>query len=171
MGGDFANSPEIMMQFHHMALFTSDMDQSVALWRDVLGFRVIHEAELPDGEAPGPGVYLTPQILDDVFGVKGARSKMTLLISEDGAIIELQQMQNPVIERTPKTKLRYGHTGIHELGLKVNNIDSWFEKIQAAGYETQTSYVWPCAGIGRTFLFYDHDGNMIQFWEDNPAEP
>lgn len=28
-----------------------------------------------------------------------------------------------------------------------------------------TEYVWTCANIGRSFLFYDADGNMIQLWE------
>jgi hypothetical protein len=26
--------------------------------------------------------------------------------------------------------------------------------------------VWQCANIGRSFLFYDQDGNMIQIWEN-----
>ena len=40
-----------------------------------------------------------------------------------------------------------------------------WNKVRAAGYETQTEYVWQCASIGRSFLFYDKDGNMIQIWE------
>ena len=62
--------------------------------------------------------------------------------------------------------LRYGHTGFHELGLLVDDIDAFFAKVRAAGYQTQTEYVWQCANIGRSFLFYDKDGNMIQIWEN-----
>jgi hypothetical protein len=29
--------------------------------------------------------------------------------------------------------------------------------------------VWDCASIGRSFLFYDKDGNMIQMWEHTGA--
>ncbi|MFD2580226.1 VOC family protein [Novosphingobium colocasiae] len=73
-------------------------------------------------------------------------------------------------KRRPRKNLRYGHTGIHELGLLVEGIDGWFEKIKAAGYRMQTDYVWQCAEIGRSFIFYDQDGNMIQIWE-NMGQP
>ena len=57
---------------------------------------------------------------------------------------------------------------MHELGLLVEDIDGWFARIRAAGYATQTEYVWPCGDFGRSFLFYDPDGNMIQLWEHAP---
>jgi len=153
------------MRFHHMAVFVSDLRKAVRLWHEVLGFKVAVDCVIPDGEAPGPKVYMYPALLDDIFKVKGARSKMVLLMSDEGALIELQECENPRIKSTPKENLRYGHTGFHELGLLVDDIDGWFQKIRAAGYETQTEYVWTCASIGRSFLFYDDDGNMIQLWE------
>lgn len=157
------------MRFHHMAVFVSNMEAAIRLWQDVLGFKIIFDAEIPDGNEPGPGIYMTPALLDDIFGVTNARSRMVLMMSEEKAIIELQQCLNPAIEKTPAENLRYGHTGFHELGLSVDDIDGWFLKIKDAGYETQTDYVWPCAGIGRSFLFYDDDGNMIQLWEHATA--
>lgn len=153
------------MRFHHMALFVSDMTEAVRLWRDVLGFKVAVDTVIPDGPAPGPKTFMYPALLDDIFKVTGARSKMVLLMSDEGALIELQECANPAIKKTPPENLRYGHTGIHELGLQVADIDGWFAKIQAAGYQMQTDYVWTCANIGRSFLFYDADGNMIQLWE------
>jgi catechol 2,3-dioxygenase-like lactoylglutathione lyase family enzyme len=154
-----------MMKFHHMAVFVSDLQQALRLWRDVLGFRVSIEKTIPDGPERGPDTLMYPALLDDIFKVRGARSKMALLTSEDGALIELQQCEVPRIQRTPPENLRYGHTGFHELGLLVENIDAWFEKVRASGYRTQTEYVWTCASLGRSFLFYDDDGNMIQMWE------
>ena len=153
------------MNFHHMAIFVSDMAEAVRLWRDVLGFKVVVDTMIPDGAAPGPKTYMYPALLDDIFKVKGALSKMVLLTSDEGALIELQQCEKPSIQKTPPENLRYGHTGFHELGLLVTDIDGWFDKVRAAGFNTQTEYVWPCANIGRSFLFYDADGNMIQLWE------
>ncbi|MGE0861139.1 MAG: VOC family protein [Gammaproteobacteria bacterium] len=153
------------MRFHHMAIFVTDIHAATRLWRDVLGFKVMVDRTIPDGDEPGPEVYMYPRLLDDIFKVEGARSKMVLLASDDGALIELQQCEVPSIQKTPPENLRYGHTGIHELGLVVEDIDGWFAKVRAAGYETQTEYVWTCANIGRSFLFYDADGNMIQLWE------
>lgn len=153
------------MRFHHMAIFVSDLQKGIELWRDLMGFKVVVDCMIPDGVAPGPGVYMYPKLLDDIFKVKGARSKMALLASEEGALIELQECEVPAIQKTPKENLRYGHTGFHELGLVVDDIDAFFEKVRAAGYETQTEYVWTCSDIGRSFLFYDFDGNMIQIWQ------
>ena len=153
------------MNFHHMAVFVSDMQKAVRLWRDVLGFKVVVDTTIPDGTGPGPKTFMYPKLLDDIFKVTRAHSQMVLLASDEGALIELQQCENPRIQKTPPENLRYGHTGFHELGLVVSDIDGWFEKVRAAGYETQTEYVWPCANIGRSFLFYDTDGNMIQLWE------
>lgn len=158
------------MRFHHMAIFVSDMDAAVKLWRDVMGFTVNADTYIPDGKEPGPTTFIYPKLLDDIFGVKGARSRTVLLTSPEGAMIELQQPEVPKIQKTPPENLRYGHTGIHELGLLVKDIDAWFEKVRAAGYKTQTDYVWDCANIGRSFLFYDQDGNLIQLWE-SPGDP
>ena len=54
----------------------------------------------------------------------------------------------------------------------VIDIRERIEKIREAGYQTQTDYIWKCADIGRSFLFYDQDGNMIQIWQNpEPAQP
>jgi len=153
------------MRFHHMALMVSDLPEAIHLWRDIMGFTLAVETVIPDGPEPGPRTFMYPQLLDDIFKVRGARSKMALLSSAQGALIELQQCENPKIQSTPPENLRYAHTGIHELGLLVDDIDYWFERVRAAGYRTQTEYVWQCASIGRSFLFYDADGNMIQLWQ------
>jgi len=153
------------MRFHHMALMVSDLQKAIHLWRDVLGFELAVETVIPDGKEPGPNTFMYPQLLDDIFKIKGAKSKMALLSSAEGAMIELQECENPAIQKTPKENLRYAHTGIHELGLLVDDIDHWFKTVRDAGYETQTDYVWQCASLGKSFLFYDDDGNMIQMWE------
>lgn len=153
------------MRFHHMAIIVSDMQAAVHLWRDVLGFELNVQTVIPDGDGPGPSTFMYPKLLDDIFKVKGARSNMVLLSSKEGALIELQQCENPRVQLTPPENLRYGHTGFHEMGFAVDNIDAVFEKVRAAGYQTQTEYVWSCANLGRSFLFYDKEGNMIQIWE------
>lgn len=153
------------MRFHHMAIMVTDLEAAVGFWRDVMGFELGVQTTIPDGPEPGPNTFMYPALLDDIFKVKGARSRMALLSSTEGAFIELQECENPRITKTPEENLRYAHTGIHELGLLVDDIDAWFERIKAAGYRTQTDYVWSCASLGRSFLFYDQDGNMIQLWE------
>lgn len=150
-----------------MCIVTADLDASVRLWCDVLGFTVNIRKDLPDGAEPGPETLVYPKLLDDAFQARGARSRMAILSSADGAVIELQEPQFPAVERTPPENLRYRHTGFHELGLHVDDIDGFFERVRAAGYETQTDYVWSSGTLGRSFLFYDHEGNLIQLWQDS----
>lgn len=149
------------MRFHHVALFVSEIDTALRLWVDVLGFEVIARGEIPSPPS-SEGTRIDPSVLDDVFGVIGARSNFALLESSGGALIELQEPIVPAIIVTPKENLRYGHTGIHEVAFLVPDAQEWFDRIKAAGYEMQTDYVWPWAGAGKSFLFYDADGNMIQ---------
>lgn len=156
------------MRFHHMAIIVSDLQEAIRLWRDVLGFELQVEKTIPDGPTAASDVLMPADVLDDIWKVKGARSKMGWLRSSGGAMIELQECENPRVERTPPENLRYGHTGIHELGLQVDDIDYWFDRIRAAGYETTSDYVWMSGNFAKSFLFYDRDGNMIQIWQQIP---
>ena len=151
------------MKLDHVCIMVRSMDEALALWIDVLGFNLLMRITMPDGESAGPGVLITQKVLDDIFRVKGAKSDTALLASNDGAIMELQQVIVPEMVVTPKEEREsYAHTGIHEVGLLVEDIDHWFDKIRAAGYETQTDYVWEVDQFGRNFIFYDADGNLIQ---------
>lgn len=68
------------MRFHHMAIFVSDMGAAVRLWRDVLGFKVAVDTTISDGPISGPTTFMYPALLDDIFKIKGVRSKMVLLM-------------------------------------------------------------------------------------------
>lgn len=156
--------------FHHMMIVVSDMDEAIRLWRDVLGFTLNADATLPDGPEPSPTCVMYPALLDDIFKAAGATSRCALLTSPGGALIELQQPSVPLVQKSPSENLQYGFTGISELALQVTDIESWFKRIRDAGFRTQTEYVWDCGSIGRSFLFYDQDGSMIQLWE-HPGKP
>ena len=40
------------MRFHHMCLITANLEQSIAFWRDIMGFTLKVKAEIPDGDSP-----------------------------------------------------------------------------------------------------------------------
>lgn len=151
-----------------MCLTVSDRDEAVRLWRDVLGFELTMFHDLPNVSTPEKKALMPKEVLDDIFKVEGATSKMAWLRSSGGAQIEIQQSTNPKIQRTPPETLGHAHTGVHELCLEVENIDYWFDRVRAEGYETNTDYVWSLGDVARSFLFYDADGNMIQLIENNP---
>lgn len=151
------------MDFHHMCLVVSDMDQALGLYRDILGFSPYIDTVIPNKDE----ALFSQDTLDDIFHVSGARSRMVMLASPTGAKLELQQPENPRVRQTPREYLGYDNTGIRELALRVSNIDEWFQTIRSAGYETQTGYVWAVGG-GRlkSFLFHDHDANLVQLVEE-----
>ena len=57
------------MRFHHMCIVTTDLEGSIKLWRDVLGFTVNVEMELPDGPEPGPTVFANAKLMNDAFEI------------------------------------------------------------------------------------------------------
>lgn len=151
------------MDYHHTCLVVSDTEASLALYRDVMDFRIVVDTTIPEGDSGG---YFDQRTLDDIFDVDGANSRLVLLASRTGALLELEEPRVPAVQKTPREQLRYGYTGISEIAFRITGIDAWFEKIRAAGYETQTDYVWSVAGRARSFLFFDPDGHMIQLVEE-----
>jgi catechol 2,3-dioxygenase-like lactoylglutathione lyase family enzyme len=160
------------VRFHHMCIVTKDLEEAIRFWRDLMGFELRAQLLIPDGDDYGPTVMAPRALLEDLYKVPGAKANVAVLMSREGAMIELLQPLVPDVRKTPPERLLYADSGIRELGLVVDDIDAFFRKVRAAGYRTQTEYVWPCANLGRSFIFYDRDGNMIQIWEhaaDAPA--
>lgn len=147
------------MRFHHVCLVVKDVDESLKLYRDILGFSVVVDTVIPDGR------YFDQATLDDIFKVRRATSRMVLATSPEGASLEFQQPMVPDLQQTPDRYLRYGYTGFSVLAFDVSGIETWFEKIRAAEFQLQTDYVWEAAGAFKSFLFYDADGHMVQLCE------
>ena len=161
------------MRFHHMCVVTPDIDRQIAMWSDLMGFKLLVKAEIPDGEEYLPHVMAPRKLVEDLYKVPGARATVGVMMSDEGAMIELLQPHVPDVKLTPIEKLGYADSGFHELGIVTTNIDAFFEKVRAMGFKTQTEYVWNSGNLGRSFLFHDPDGNLIQMWEhvaDAPAE-
>lgn len=150
------------MKIHHVCLVVSNIDESLKLYRDLLGFEPYLDMVIPNQEKG----FFTQKLLNDIFKVEGAKSRMVMLKSKENTLLEMQQPQVPFVKSVPKAQLQYGYTGFHELAFKVDSVDAWYEKIQGAGYEMQTKYTWSVGGVVKSFLFYDDDGNMIQMIEE-----
>lgn len=153
------------MRFHHMCIVTRELDRQIEFWHELMGFTLAVRTSIPDGDVAGPTVFAPRSLMRDSFGDEHARATVALMTSDDGAMIELLAPEQPAVETTPPARLLYRHTGIHELALAVDDIDAFFEKVRRAGHRLQTDYVWSCANLGRSFIFYDPEGNMIQIWE------
>lgn len=149
-----------MMKFNHMMFVVSDMEAALKVWRDLLGFQIVYDSPCPDG------VMIDKKTQDTCYGVENVNTHLILLASEDGAVIELQEPFHPECIVTPREYLDYAHTGMQECALEVTDIESWFEKVRAAGYETTTDFIWQFGDMTKSFLFRDQDYNLIQLCED-----
>ena len=149
------------MQLHHMCIVTTDLEKSISMWCDVLDFDVKVRMDLP-----GDKGEVLERLMNDSFESDNASSKMAWISSKGGALIELQEPQVPAVALTAPADLRYKTTGIHELGLLVDDIDKYFQKVQEAGFGLQTDYIWQTQSGDRSFIFYDHEGNQIQLWQN-----
>ncbi|WSQ14299.1 VOC family protein [Streptomyces sp. NBC_01231] len=147
------------MSFNHICIIVSDLDRSLLFYQDLLGFKNVLV------ETTEPGNLFDSSTLDDILGVKDAATRIVVVADKDGATLELQQAANPRSTKAPDEYLRYGKTGITELGIDVPDIDDLFQRVKAAGIEVQTDYIWSPYPGTRSFLFYDPDGALIQAME------
>lgn len=154
------------MRFHHVCVVTCSLEPQIAMWRDLMGFELAARLTIPDGDDYGPLVRAPRALVEDLYKVPGATADVAVMLSSEGAMIELLEPHIPATRRTPPEQLLYADSGIREIAIALKDIDGFFEKVKAQGYKLQTEYVWKCADLGKSFIFYDPDGNMIQIWED-----
>ncbi len=158
------------MRLHHVCLIVSDLQKAISMWTSLFDFKLDEQFTAPDDAMAAAPDSTFVKLLEDIWGIKGARTKVALLSSPGGALLELQEPINPAVRPLPQDYRTYNATGIREVCFHVQNIDGWFEKVKAQGYRLQTDYVWQARETSRTFMFYDDDGHLIQLWESPDAQ-
>ena len=102
---------------------------------------------------------------------KNASNRFVIVAGDSGATLELHQAHNPRTTKTPDEYLRYGATGLTEPAPAVTDIDDLFQRVKAAGHETQTDYLGsPSPGL-RSFLFHDPTARPSGRWKLKPRNP
>ncbi|MEQ8507944.1 MAG: VOC family protein [Rhodospirillaceae bacterium] len=139
--------------------FVRDLDESLKLYRDILGLRPRVERTL-EGER-----------LDAVLGTKGKPVKLAILQSGDSVFANVGLFQ--FIDETPMPKPEprtYAQTGDAAVVFLTNDIFGIYEKVKAAGYAIVSAplILFPQEGSATQsyeMLFFDDDGigvNLIQ---------
>lgn len=147
-----------MLRFHHQMVCVKDMEEAIHLFQDVLGFELVARMVVPDDR------FMPEELVKENFG-QTHKWEIALFDSNAGALIELTHAIDPPVQLADPEWVNYFYTGITELGFMVDGLDAWYKKIVDAGYKTQ-SEPWPGGISGRTFVFFDKEGNIIQLWED-----
>jgi glyoxylase I family protein len=138
----------------HTGITVSDIERSLAFWRDGLGFELSHRA------------HQKGQLAEQITGVAGAEILIAVL-KAPGHKIELLEYRAPA-DRRQQNHSRPCDLGAAHIALTVDNLDEILERIAASGWEAagkpQTLTAGPNAGK-RVIYVRDPDGTTIEFMQ------
>jgi catechol 2,3-dioxygenase-like lactoylglutathione lyase family enzyme len=138
----------------HTGITVSNLEKSLAFWRDVLGFEISHTA------------HQTGEMAKEITGVAGAEIKLVVLRAPGGHKIELLEYLGPTDRKRPV--LRPCDIGSVHVALTIDNLDAVLQRIAASGWKTagkpQTLTRGPNAGK-RVVYVRDPDGTTIEFMD------
>jgi catechol 2,3-dioxygenase-like lactoylglutathione lyase family enzyme len=139
----------------HTGITVSNLDKSLAFWRDVLGFELSHTA------------HQTGEMAREITGVAGAEIKLAVVKAPGGHKIELLEYLAPA-ERKRQVRLRPCDLGSVHVALIVDDLDAILSAVNASGWKAagkpQTLQSGPNAGK-RVVYVRDPDGTTIEFMQ------
>jgi catechol 2,3-dioxygenase-like lactoylglutathione lyase family enzyme len=142
----------------HTGITVSNLERSLAFWRDVLGFELSHTA------------HQKGELAQEITGVEGAEIKLAVLRASGGHKIELLEYLAPADRKHPN--LRSCDVGSVHVALLVEDLDAVLAQIAASGWEAagkpQTLNTGPNAGK-RVVYVRDPDGTTIELMQQ-PSE-
>jgi glyoxylase I family protein len=153
-------APQFSMSFKiidadHTGITVSNLERSLAFWRDVLGLEFSHGAH-QKGERP-----------EQITGVPGAELKLAVLKTPTGHKIELLEYLAPA-NRKNAFDLRPCDLGHVHVALTVDDLDAVLKRITESGWiaagEPQGLTHGPNAGK-RVVYVRDPDGTTIEFMQ------
>jgi glyoxylase I family protein len=138
----------------HTGITVSNLQRSVAFWRDVLGFELSHTA------------HQKGELAQEITGVEGAELKLAVLRAPGDHKIELLEYLAPA-DRA-RANLRPCEVGFVHIALLVDDLDVVLERIATSGWKAagkpQRLQSGPNAGK-RVAYVRDPDGTTIEFME------
>ena len=138
----------------HTGITVSNLERSLAFWRDVLGFEFSHTA------------HQKGEFAEEITGVEGAELKLAVLRAPDGHKIELLEYLAPPDRK--HVNVRPCDVGAVHVALLVDDLDAVLERIAAFGWKAagkpQLLTKGPNAGK-RVVYVRDPDGTTIEFMD------
>jgi catechol 2,3-dioxygenase-like lactoylglutathione lyase family enzyme len=139
----------------HTGITVSNLERSLAFWRDILGFELSHTA------------HQTGDMAEQITGVKGAELKLAVVKAPGGHKIELlEYLASP--DRKKHIDLRPCDIGHVHVALIIDDLEAVLKRIAAAGWKEagkpQMLTTGPNAGK-RVVYVRDPDGTTIEFMQ------
>ncbi len=143
---------------NHTGLTVSDIDRSIAFYRDVFGFAVSDK------------IFVKGPFFENVTGVPGVEM-VVVYVSAPGHTIELLQYLKPDDRRL--SDLKPCDTGFVHMSFQVDDLDAVVAAVRAGGFEPvgppQTQTAGPRKGA-RAVYTRDPDGIVLEFQQPPPPE-
>ncbi len=140
----------------HTGITVSDIERSLAFWRDVLGFELSHRA------------HQTGELAAEITGIPGAEI-LIAVVKAPGHKIELLEYRSPADRK--QADLRPCDVGSVHIALMVDDLDTILKTIAASGWKAagkpQALTIGPNAGK-RVVYVRDPDGTTIELMQ--PAD-
>jgi catechol 2,3-dioxygenase-like lactoylglutathione lyase family enzyme len=138
----------------HTGITVSNLERSLAFWRDVLGFELSHTA------------HQTGELAEEITGIAGAEIKLAVLKTPGDHKIELLEYLAPSDRK--HADVRPCDVGHVHVALLVDDLGAVLEKIAASGWKAagkpQTLKTGPNAGK-RVVYVRDPDGTTVEFMQ------
>jgi len=138
----------------HTGITVSNLEQSLAFWRDVLGFEFSHQT------------HQTIELASEITGVPGAELKLAVVKAPGGHKIELLEYNAPPDRKHANP--RPCDVGSVHVAFTVDNLEAVLSTIAASGWKAagqpQTLKTGPNAGK-RVAYVRDPDGTTIEFMQ------
>jgi len=151
-----STAPFRIIATDHTGITVTNLERSVAFWRDVLGFELSHRA------------HHTGDLASEVTGVPGADIWIAVL-KAPGHKIELLEYRAPSDRK--RAELIPCDVGSVHVALTVDNLDAVLSAIAASGWKAagkpQILKTGPNAGK-RVVYVRDPDGTTIEFMQPPP---
>ena len=149
------SQPFRILAADHTGITVSNLERSLAFWRDVLGFELSHTA------------HQTGEMASEITGVEGAEIKLAVVKTPGGHKIELLEYIAPA-DRQRHVDFRPCDVGSVHVALIVDDLDAVLSAINASGWKAagkpQPLQSGPNAGK-RVVYVRDPDGATIEFMQ------
>jgi catechol 2,3-dioxygenase-like lactoylglutathione lyase family enzyme len=140
---------------HHTSFTVSDMERSIAFYRDTLGMKVVWDSAQAGVQFKGP-------VADNITGCPGTEQRLVFL-SINGSLLEL-------VEYTPTGKPlgdnKAGDTGSAHLCFTTEDIQDLYQKLSTSGVRLHCTP--QDVGFGWVMYFRDPDGIILEAMEGEP---
>jgi catechol 2,3-dioxygenase-like lactoylglutathione lyase family enzyme len=138
----------------HTGITISNLERSLAFWRDVLGFEFSHTA------------HQKGELAQEITGVEGAEIKLAVLREPGGHKIELLEYLAPADRK--RADIQPCDVGSVHVALLIHDLAAVLERIAASNWKAagkpQMLQSGPNAGK-RVVYVRDPDGTTIEFME------